>query len=150
MYPSRLYPRFNSHQKLAFPKLPDTWFQWVETCIQGLLPQCGSKGPYLSEVPCHKKTMNIHAFIFLVVVIVIVGQSGLGSVCQCKIVFVIVQSLFCKIYIYIFVVYTFVSSNFKTWFRSCVHLVHQLKQLFKIFNKHLEKKISRSATGWRE
>ena len=44
---------FNPHSR-SFLGLPDTRFWWVGSCIQGLLPKGGSKGSYLSEIPCHQ------------------------------------------------------------------------------------------------
>lgn len=37
----------------SFPKLPDTLFWPVGSCIRELLPKGGSKGPCLGEVPYH-------------------------------------------------------------------------------------------------
>jgi hypothetical protein len=45
------YPRFN----LQSPGFPNIRFWWVKLCIRGLLSKGGPEGPFLDEVPLHKK-----------------------------------------------------------------------------------------------
>ena len=81
---------------------------------------------------------------------VIVGQSGLGSVCQRETVFVIVLSLYISQFGFsdfiIFWVYTFVSFKFKSWFCSYTRFTDSNDYL--IFLMNTLKKICEATTAY--